>query len=67
MNAISAYLTTLVFVAQQRLGKATKGATAVEYGLLVALIAGVIILVVTTLGTQIQATFQNIVDKLAAA
>jgi hypothetical protein len=40
MNAISAYLTTLVFVAQQRLGKATKGATAVEYGLLVALIAG---------------------------
>ena len=25
MNAISAYLTTLVFVAQQRLGKATKG------------------------------------------
>jgi len=43
MNAISAYLTTLVFVAQQRLGKATKGATAVEYGLLVALIAAVII------------------------
>ena len=49
MNAISAYLTTLVFVAQQRLGKATKGATAVEYGLLVALIAAVIITLVGTL------------------
>jgi len=67
MNAISAYLTTLVFVAQQRLGKATKGATAVEYGLLVALIAGVIIVVVTTLGTTIAATFQSIADKLAVA
>ena len=61
MNAISAYLTTLVFVAQQRLGKATKGATAVEYGLLVALIAAVLITVVTTLGTTIQGEFQKIV------
>jgi len=50
MYAISAYLTTLVFVAQQRLGKATKGATAVEYGLLVALIAAVLIAVVTVAG-----------------
>jgi pilus assembly protein Flp/PilA len=50
MNAISAYLTTLVFVAQTRLGKATKGATAVEYGLLVALIAAVIIAAVTLFG-----------------
>ncbi len=66
MNAISAYLTTLVFVAQQRLGKATKGATAVEYGLLVALIAAVIITVVTTLGTSINAQFQKIVSGLAA-
>ncbi len=64
MNAISAYLTTLVFVAQQRLGKATKGATAVEYGLLVALIAAVIITVVGLLGTSIQAAFQTIVDAM---
>ena len=58
MNAISAYLTTLVFVAQQRLGKATKGATAVEYGLLVALIAAVIIVAVTLLGTHPVRLFQ---------
>ena len=66
MNAISAYLTTLAFYAQQRLGKATKGATAVEYGLLVALIAAVIITVVTTLGASINAQFQKIVSGLAA-
>ena len=64
MNAISAYLTTLAFYAQQRLGKATKGATAVEYGLLVALIAAVIITVVTTLGTTIAGEFQKIVTAM---
>jgi pilus assembly protein Flp/PilA len=67
MNAISAYLTTLVFVAQQRLGKATKGATAVEYGLLVALIAAVIITVVATLGGQIKVAFETIVNQLPPA
>ena len=65
MNAISAYLTTLVFVAQQRLGKATKGATAVEYGLLVALIAVVIIVAVTALGGQLKDLFQAIADKIS--
>ena len=66
MYGISAYLTTLVFVAQQRLGKATKGATAVEYGLLVALIAGVIIAVVTTLGGTLKDVFTSINSSLAA-
>jgi pilus assembly protein Flp/PilA len=41
-----------------------KGATAVEYGLLVALIAAVIVGVVAILGTQIQAAFQTVVDAL---
>lgn len=41
-----------------------RGATAVEYGLIVALIAAVIILVVTTLGTEIRDAFQSIVDGL---
>jgi len=67
MTAISAYLSTLFFVAQQRLGKATKGATAVEYGLLVALIAAVLIAVVTLLGTTIQGVFQSVVNALPAA
>jgi pilus assembly protein Flp/PilA len=41
-----------------------KGATAVEYGLLVALIAAVIVAVVATLGTQINSAFQTISAKL---
>ena len=41
------------------------GATAVEYGLLVALIAAVIIVVVGLLGEQIQEAFQSVVDGLA--
>jgi pilus assembly protein Flp/PilA len=44
-----------------------KGATAVEYGLLVALIAAVIVVVVATLGTQINAAFTTISGKLPAA
>jgi len=67
MNAISAYLTTLVFVAQQRLGKATKGATAVEYGLLVALIAAVIIVAVTLFGTKLSELFTSVAGSVGAA
>jgi pilus assembly protein Flp/PilA len=38
-----------------------QGATAVEYGLFVALIAAVIVTLVKTLGTNIKAAFQSIV------
>ncbi len=41
-----------------------EGATAVEYGLLVALIAAIIVAVVAILGTQIRDAFQVIVDAL---
>lgn len=41
-----------------------RGATAVEYGLLVALIAAVIVGVVALLGTEIQAGFQTVLDEL---
>lgn len=40
--------------------KEEEGATAVEYGLLVALIAAVIVGVVEGLGTQIQTAFQDV-------
>ena len=42
------------------------GATAVEYGIMVALIAAVIVLTVTALGTRINNAFQAVVDALAA-
>jgi pilus assembly protein Flp/PilA len=41
-----------------------RGATAVEYGLLVALIAAVVVGVVAALGGQITAAFQTVVDAL---
>jgi pilus assembly protein Flp/PilA len=41
-----------------------RGATAVEYGLMVALIAVVIIGVVTTLGTQIRDMFQSVSNSI---
>jgi pilus assembly protein Flp/PilA len=41
-----------------------EGATAVEYGLLVALIAAVIITVVVLLGTQINTAFSSITNQL---
>ena len=40
------------------------GATAIEYGLIAAGIAVAIILVVTTLGTNLTATFQKVADNL---
>jgi pilus assembly protein Flp/PilA len=44
-----------------------EGATAVEYGLMVALIAVVIIVAVTAVGVNLSAVFTNIAGKLAAA
>ncbi len=41
-----------------------EGATAIEYGLLAALIAGVIIAAVTTLGTKVLALFADVESKL---
>lgn len=47
--------------------KDEEGAAAVEYGLLVALIAAVIITVVTTLGSQVKAAFCTVVNALATS
>ena len=44
-----------------------KGATAVEYGLMVALIAGVIILAVTALGTDVRDAFDRVVAAIPNA
>ncbi len=41
-----------------------EGASAVEYGLLVALIAAVIIVAVTTIGTNLSAKFTEVAGKL---
>jgi pilus assembly protein Flp/PilA len=45
---------------QTRLLTRDRGATAVEYGLLVALIAAVIVVVVKTLGTSVSSAFNSV-------
>jgi len=44
-----------------------EGATALEYGLLAALIAASIVGAVTQLGSQVSSTFTDITTKMAAA
>jgi pilus assembly protein Flp/PilA len=41
-----------------------RGATAVEYGLMVALIAAVIVTAVTLIGTNLNTTFNNVATKI---
>ena len=46
------------------LGRSEKGATAIEYGLIAALVAVVIIAALTLLGSQLSTTFTNIAGSL---
>jgi pilus assembly protein Flp/PilA len=47
-----------------RLHADDRGATAVEYGLMVALVASVIIAAVTLLGTKLNTLFNNIANAI---
>jgi pilus assembly protein Flp/PilA len=58
-----ATLVSLVALAKDRM-REEKGATAVEYGLLVGLIAVAIIVTVTLLGDTLDGLFQDVVDAL---
>lgn len=70
MSGALTYLYTMIHVVQGRIelqrleGRNDRGATAVEYGLLVGLIAVVIIVAVTALGTRLKALFTSIVTSL---
>jgi pilus assembly protein Flp/PilA len=63
MNPFATFV-SLVALAQDRLRREEKGATAVEYGLMVGLIAVAIIATVVILGDQLDALFQQVVDAL---
>jgi pilus assembly protein Flp/PilA len=62
-----ATLVSLVAFATDRLEREEKGATAVEYGLMVALIAVVIIGAVTLLGHQLRDLFNSIAGSVTGA
>jgi pilus assembly protein Flp/PilA len=66
MQKLYATMFSLVAVAQTRI-REEKGATAVEYGLLVGLIAVVIIVAVTALGGQLKTLFTDITTALKPA
>jgi pilus assembly protein Flp/PilA len=59
-----ATVVTLLSLAQDRLKREEKGATAVEYGLMVGLIAVVIIAAVVLLGEELRDLFTSITDEL---
>lgn len=63
MLSLIATLQTLGFAAKDRL-RDEKGATAVEYGLMVALIAVAIIAIVGALGGQLGTLFTSVTDNL---
>ena len=50
-----------------RFAKNESGATAIEYGLIAALIAVALITVLGLMSTQLKATFQKVTDKLGTA
>ncbi|WP_258802876.1 Flp family type IVb pilin [Pseudarthrobacter sp. NS4] len=66
MLSLIATLQTLGFNLKNRL-REEKGATAVEYGIMVGLISVVIIAAVIMLGGQLDALFDSITGKLPAA
>jgi pilus assembly protein Flp/PilA len=62
---LAASLHTIGFTVQSRLRREETGATAVEYGIMVALIAVVVITAVALIGTNLDLTFDKIGEKLA--
>lgn len=60
MTNFIALLMSSLSTAAERVRSNDEGATAVEYGLMVALIAGVIVLAVSQLGTQLDSTFKTV-------
>ncbi|MCD2262116.1 Flp family type IVb pilin [Dietzia aurantiaca] len=64
-QAYYALLTVQAFFSDRLDNRKDRGATAVEYGLMVGLIAVVIIAAVTLLGGQLEALFDKLTDGLA--
>lgn len=67
MNPLAATLFSFLTITKNRLTREEKGATAVEYGLLVGLIAVGIIAALVILGPQLANLFTTVSNKLPAA
>ena len=62
-----AFFVTLQSLVAGRIDRDDKGATAVEYGLMVALIAVAIMATVALIGTELNTLFNEVLTKLQAA
>ena len=58
------YFVSLAGYLARRLGRDDRGATAVEYGLIVALIAAVIVITVGLLGTAVDNAFNKVLQNM---
>lgn len=68
MNHAAAYLVTMYTLIGERIeGRKDRGATAVEYGLLVGLIAVAIIATLVVLGPKLNGMFEMVSNKMPAA
>lgn len=67
MTALLLNLYVMGATAKDRLAREDRGATAVEYGLMVGLIAVVIIVAVTLLGTNLSDMFDGVAGEVAPA
>ena len=67
MLALLVRLQTLLVTGYDRVTSEDDGATAVEYGLLVGLIAVAIVAALLLLGPKLAAMFQSVTDTLPAA
>ncbi|MDQ1657648.1 MAG: Flp/Fap pilin component [Cryptosporangiaceae bacterium] len=64
LNIVIGYLATSASRIAQRDG-ADNGATAVEYGLMIALVAAVIVVAVTALGGTLSGIFNSVVSAIS--
>jgi len=64
MNSLATFVTTTLAMLQGRVDRKDKGATMVEYGLLVALIAVVVIAALLILGPAISDLFTGVSNSL---
>jgi pilus assembly protein Flp/PilA len=60
MDRVNATLTRWYLELRDR----NEGQAAVEYGVLIALIIAVSVVIITTLGTDVKAAFQKVVDAI---
>lgn len=67
MNTLFANIYLGLYTVAGKLRREEKGATAVEYGIMVALIAVVIIVAVTAIGVRLNGAFEDVRDALPAA